>query len=111
MKAQDFDQSDERLRRVLREWEVKTELPPRFADGVWHRIELQEAERPGWLLWWRRLGEAVVRPSVAASYLAVLLLAGILAGYWQGRVATAHAEEMLSSRYVQLMDPYQSMKH
>ena len=111
MKAQDSDQSDERLRRVLREWEVKTELPPLFEDGVWRRIEHQQAQRPDWLSRWRRVGEALVRPSVTVSYLAVLILAGVLAGYWQARVATTHAEETLSARYVQLVDPYQNMKH
>jgi hypothetical protein len=54
---------------------------------------------------------AVARPSVAASYLVVLLLAGVLAGYWQARAANARAEEMLSARYVQVVDPYQNLNH
>jgi hypothetical protein len=45
------------------------------------------------------------------SYLMVLLLAGILAGYWQARVTNAHAEEQLSARYVQVVDPYQTLHH
>jgi hypothetical protein len=111
MKAQDFDPNDERLRRVLQQWPVKAALPPRFQEGVWRRIERGEAQVPAWLLWLRQLTAAVARPSVAASYLTLLLMAGILAGYWQARVANARADEMLSARYVQVLDPYQNSHH
>ena len=108
MKVQDLDPSDERLRRTLHEWQVNTELPPRFQDEVWRRIENRRAQLPSWLVFFRRLGLAVTQPPVAVSYVAILLIAGMLAGYWQARAASAHAEEMLSARYVQLVDPYQN---
>jgi len=38
----------------------------------------------------------------------ILLLAGLLAGYWQVRIARAHNEETLSSRYVQMVAPFQN---
>ena len=111
MKAQDSDPNDERLRRALHEWKVKPVLPPRFQDAVWRRIEARETRVPAWMELIGRLVTAVARPSVATSYLAVLVLAGVLAGYWQARSTNEHAEEMLSVRYVQLMDPYQNAHH
>ena len=111
MKAQDLDPNDERLRQALHEWKVKPVLPPRFQDAVWRRIEARETQVPVWIQLLRRLVTAVARPSVATSYLTVLVLAGVLAGYWQARSANAHAEQMLSVRYVQLMDPYQTSHH
>ena len=38
----------------------------------------------------------------------MLLLAGLAAGYWQARATNAHAEDTLSARYVQMVDPYQT---
>jgi hypothetical protein len=104
----DLEPNDERLHRVLHEWKVEATLPPRFQDGVWRRIERQEVQAPAWLLLLRRAGMLIARPSGAASYLAVLLFLGIVAGYWQARVSNAQAEQMLSARYVQLVDPYQN---
>jgi len=111
MKAQHSNPSDKALSQVLGEWKVKTSLPPRFQDAVWHRIERSETREPAWKLLWARLTAAIARPTLATSYLAVLLLAGLLAGYWQARVANAHAEAQLSARYVQVIDPYQMPHH
>ena len=111
MKPQHSDESDAALSRVLGEWKVKTPLPPRFQESVWHRIQRGEARAPGWSLLFSRLTAAIARPTVATSYLAVLLLTGLLGGYWQARAANAHAEAQLSARYVQLVDPYQMPHH
>jgi hypothetical protein len=109
MKSQQFDQNDESLRRVLREWRVETPLPPRFQEAVWRRIELNDNQSYNWTLLLTRLLGAIAKPSLAMSYLMVLLLAGILAGYWQARITNTHAEEQLSARYVQVVDPYQTL--
>jgi hypothetical protein len=109
MKSQPFDQNDESLRQVLQEWRVETSLPPRFQEGVWRRIELNETRSSGWSSLLSRIVAGIARPSLAASYLVILLLAGVLAGYWQARVSNAHAEQLLSARYVQVVDPYQSL--
>jgi hypothetical protein len=53
------------------------------------------------------LSQGMVRPALAVSYLAVLLLTGLGAGYWQARTESVRASEELGARYVQLMDPYQ----
>jgi hypothetical protein len=111
MKSQQFDQNDESLRRALREWRVETPLPPSFQEAVWRRIELNDKQSSNWTLLLTRLLGAIAKPSLAMSYLMVLLLAGILAGYWQARVTNAHAEEQLSARYVQVVDPYQTLHH
>ena len=51
------------------------------------------------------------RPALAASYVAVLLMAGVVAGYWQARTTNAQVDDHLSSRYVQMVDPYQNPNH
>ena len=109
MKAQHSNPNDEALSRVLREWKVKTQLPPGFEGSVWHRIERSDSREPRWKVLFSRLATAITRPALATSYLAVLLAAGLLAGYLQARVATARAEAKLSARYVQVIDPYQMM--
>ena len=111
MNSQEFDQNDASLRRLLRRWPVRTPLPPRFQEAVWRRIELNESQADRWPLFLSRLLASIARPGLATSYVMVLLLAGILAGYWQARVSNAHAEEVLSARYVQLVDPYRSPHH
>jgi hypothetical protein len=109
MKSSKFDR-DEALSHVLREWKVEAPLPPRFQEGVWQRIERRETQAAGWRMILSQLISALARPILATSYLLVLLLAGILAGYIQARATSAHAESELSARYVQAIDPYQS-KH
>ncbi len=104
---------DRALRDVLGAWKVDAALSPGFQDGVWRRIARQEA-RPALTPWgllavW--INRALARPAVAVSYVAVLLLAGLLAGYWQARVETARETESLGARYVQMLDPYQRAQH
>jgi anti-sigma factor RsiW len=101
-------QSDEALRQALHQWKVDASLPPRFREEVWRRIERREAQAPAWTALFSRLNTALARPSLAVSYVTVLLLAGLLAGYWQVRVTKARLDEALSSRYVQMVDPFQS---
>src|SRR5258707_546404 len=98
------------LHQTLREWEIEETLPPRFQDRVWQRIARAEDSAPAslWNLLANRISSAFARPSMAASYLALLLLSGLLAGYWQARVERSHAFEQLGSRYVQRLDPYQA---
>ena len=103
-------QSDEGLRQVLHQWKVDAPLPPRFQDQVWRRIERTEAEVqiPAWVLLWQRLSAALARPTLAVSYVTILLLTGLLAGYLQVRVTRAQADENMGARYVQLVDPFQN---
>ena len=96
------------LSRLLHEWDVKAGLPPRFQENVWRRIELAQSQDSIWRTLARRLMEGLARPSLATSYVTILLVAGLGAGYWQARTANAQAEEALSLRYVHMVDPYQS---
>jgi hypothetical protein len=102
--------SDPALDKVLREWQVGETLPPRFREQVWQRIAREEAEAPGslWTLVLRKMAGALLRPSLAVSCVAVLVLGGLLAGYWHARVDNARTAESLGARYVQLVDAYQA---
>ena len=71
-------------------------------------LKRREDAEPVWLLLVRRISAAIARPSLAVSYVVFLLFVGLAAGYWQAQAANAHAERMLSSRYVQMLNPYQS---
>jgi len=110
MKSQDEGNSDRLLHQALREWKVKDRhLPARFHEQVWRRIERIEAQAHATL--WNQVVDSITnslaRPSLALSYVTLLLMAGLLAGYLQARLEKAHTVETLSSRYVQMMDPYQ----
>lgn len=106
-----MNDNEEALSRVLHEWTVKAALPPRFQDSVWHSIKRRESEGFSWTAFMARFTTAITRPALASSYLAVLGLAGLLAGYWGAKSASARAEAQLSARYVQLVDPYRSHLH
>jgi hypothetical protein len=110
MNSQNQDNSDRLLHQALGEWEVKDRrLPARFHEQVWRRIERIESQAPAtlWNQFVASIANALTRPPLALSYVTLLLLAGLLAGYLQARVEKAHTVETLSSRYVQMMDPYQ----
>ena len=48
------------------------------------------------------------RPAVAASYVGILLVLGLLAGTWQAQEQNARAEQTVERKYVQSVDPYQA---
>jgi hypothetical protein len=109
MTPENSTENDPNLRKVLREWEVKEPLPPRFREHVWQRIARREAspsESP-WVLIANWVGGLFARPSLAVSYVTVLLAAGMLAGYLHARADTTRMSEELGARYVQMLDPYQ----
>lgn len=96
--------------RALKQWRVSAPLPPRFQEGVWRKIESVEAQariRPGEVI--RRWLESIMpRPAVAASYVGILLVLGLLAGTWQAQEQNARAEQTFERKYVQSVDPYQA---
>jgi hypothetical protein len=113
MKPENPMQSDEALRQTLQQWKVDASLPPRFQEQVWRRIELSEApvELPAWLRLWNRLSAALTRPSLAVSYVTLLLLSGVLAGYLQAHISRTQASGDMAARYVQMVSPFQSPHH
>ncbi len=72
------------------------------------RIKRQEAAAPVgvWTLIIQAVGTYLSRPSLAVSYVTLLLAIGIFAGYWHGRVDSARESQQLGARYVQMLDPY-----
>jgi len=102
---------NESLSKVLKDWKVTTPLPPRFQEQVWQRISRTElpAKPHLWteLLTW--LDYCLPRRALAASYLFVLLLAGVAGGYWRGQERAAQVRDEMGSRYVQSVDPYQAL--
>ena len=108
MKTDNSKGDDGRLHEVLRTWHVKEPLPPRFGERVWQRIERAESLpvtslRSQVLAW---LDQVMTRPSLAVSYVTVLLAVGLAAGYWHARLDNAQTADQLGARYVQMMDPY-----
>jgi type VI protein secretion system component VasK len=113
MKPNQNPESDEKLSELLREWRPKMSLPPRFQERVWRRIERTEANAQ---LTFRqvvthRVEAAFNRPSLAVSYVAVLLFVGLISGYWQAQGQSARAQAKLRTAYVQSVDPYQAPRN
>src|SRR6266852_4848937 len=110
MKSEETGESERLLYRALREWKIKGNLPPRFEESVWQRIARQEAQAGvklwTWLSGW--LAQALRKPSLAVSYVTILFVAGLLAGYWEAKREKVRTLETLSARYVQMVDPYQA---
>ncbi len=100
---------DEPLSKLLRSWQPEAPLPPRFQEAVWQRIERADANVriPFWEGLLARIEAALARPALAVSYVAVVLFAGLGAGYWHAEGRTVQAQSEWRTRYVQTVDPYQ----
>lgn len=106
------DDRDPQLAGVLKEWKVTTPLPPGFQERVWRRVSLaeEEAARPGPLVEaWLRLQRLLSRPGLAAGYMTALLVVGFAVGWARGLEKSAQIDAALSSRYLQVVDPYQKL--
>jgi len=113
MKSNEDPQSDHDLKQILREWVVDAPLPPRFQEQVWQRIALAEA-KPGatttiWALLCGLLETKLPQPKFAYSYVAVLLLLGVVSGAWAAQRESNRLNAALGSAYVQSVDPYQKV--
>jgi hypothetical protein len=102
-------EKDEKLSKLLHTWKLDAQLPPRFKERVWQRIERGEstAKIAFWKVIAARIEATFVQRGFAAAYVAVLLLAGMGAGYWKASDRTARVESEWRTRYVQTVDPYQ----
>jgi hypothetical protein len=108
MKENDPAGKDEALSKLLRTWKPEAQMPPRFQESVWRRIECVDDEKISvWQTLRGRVEAAFARPALASAYIAVLLFAGVGAGYWRAEDRSAQVESELRSRYVQNVDPYQ----
>ena len=97
------------LNRILRDWKVTIPLPPGFREQVWSRIARSEQARPSistLIQYW--IGTVLPRPALAVSYVAILLVIGVTAGWAEGRQGSARMRNELGQRYVNVLDPYQA---
>lgn len=109
MKPNPDHENDRGLDKVLKQWTVDAPLPPRFQEQVWKRIARTET-RPAPAFWasLRHLMEvALPQPKFAFSYIAALLLLGIVGGSWAAQREANRLDATLGSRYLQSIDPYQ----
>ena len=96
-----MDNSDEKLRNLLRAAKPSPDLPPGFQPGVWRRIESAEASsRPE--SWLEQLTALIFRPRYAVAWASVLVVTGILLGTHMGSESARHAAQM---RYLQSVAP------
>ena len=102
---------DPPLDALLREWKLKSSIPPRFNEQVWRRIESAETApalsvslATAFANW---IATMLPRPALATAYLTMLLAIGASIGWSQAQRQTARVTSDLSARYVQAVDPYQ----
>src|SRR5258708_1680957 len=72
MSEDHLSEKDEALSKLLKTWKPGAQLPPRFQEAVWRRIESAEPTRSHGLLqtlaiW---IEKTLSRPALAASYVA-----------------------------------------
>lgn len=93
---------------LLRQWEVKEPLPPRFNEQVWRRIARLQAQgtQTSWNRFFNWLSLTLARPALATGYLTVLLVLGAAGGYWRAQVENSRVSEHLGARYVELMQSF-----
>jgi len=103
--------SDPELSSLLQTWSLAAPLPARFQEHVWQRVAQSRAAAVNpWTAWRNWLAQTFARPAMAFSYVAVLLLAGLAIGFWQGRLNSERTSAELGARYVQLMSSYESAR-
>lgn len=100
---------DQPLSEVLKQWKVSAPVSPRLRQAVWGRIARAGAQpEQAFAEWWKAwLAGMFARRAWAAAYMAVLLAAGLTAGYLRGEARQQRADDELAARYVQSLDPYQ----
>ena len=113
MKKNHDPEMDKQLHEVLRQWTVDPPLPPRFQEQVWRRIARTEAKPEPTITFWSwllHLAEVnLPRPKFAYSYVAILLLLGVVGGAWTAQLETSRLDAALGSRYMQAVDPYHNV--
>ena len=104
MKEPDLNLDEAKLSKSLREARPNPALPPRFHENVWRRIESAEesvaaTSAAPWLDW---LARWLVRPRLAFTVAALLVLMGVGLGWNNGeRLAQTEAQ----ARYLAAVAP------
>lgn len=94
---------EKELRRLLRDAHPPDELPPRFREGVWRRIESARRKGAASPSWIESLAALLFRPAFATAGLAVLMVAGGLLG---SLAAAPRVQEAAQARYVAAVSPF-----
>jgi len=95
---------DQRLGRLLREWQPQVNLPPRFESEVWRRIALaQEKPVSGFNFDW--LFRIANQPRLAFASVMTAVVLGMGLATWQAQ--QSYHQEIIASkvRYIQSVDP------
>ena len=99
------EMDDDRLRALLLEARPAAQLPPRFQESVWRRLEKEDAApitKPAPSGWLQRWTERLLLPRFALASLALLLVAGGLTGF----VSSADmVKQQAQERYLSAVAP------
>jgi len=101
----DPDSNDARLGALLRAARVGPELPPRFQERVWRRIEEADTPAPSaaGIAWLDALAALVLRPRFALAAATVLIVAGALLGVREG---SQMVKQDAQARYLATVAPH-----
>lgn len=102
MNEENLNPTDAKLSSLLREARSSHALPPRFQEGVWRRIEGNEAPARSAQGWLDRFASWALRPRLVFAMAVVLICAGSLAGAAQG---SRDAHQEAQNRYVAAVAP------
>lgn len=110
MNANQDPEKDQAVDSALKEWVVDAPLPPRFQEQVWQRIARAEAGPEDSITLWkwllRLLETSLPRPRFAYSYVAILVLVGVVSGALAAQHATHRLNAALGAQYMQSVDPF-----
>lgn len=101
MKTSSGPTPDPELRALLRAAHPAPDLPPRFQEGVWRRLERSERPAPtgGWF---EQFVAGLLRPAYVSIGLAAVMLMGIGFGFRANEVRSLQTEQ---SRYLAAVSP------
>ena len=95
------DAADPGVSTLLRQSRPAPPLPPGFQNAVWRRIEAAEARKAesGWM---ESLTAWLLRPRLAVTAAAMLVVAGASLGVAQG---SRNADDLVKARYLNSVSP------
>ena len=96
-------------RDSLRAWRVETPLPRTFKCDVWRKIGERRKQLHYWDAFQDWLLALVERPTPALACVALVMILGGSSGYLVGARHKNHETAGLLSKYVQAVDPYQTL--